>query len=165
MTTKTNEVTPAVAIENQVLRAKPPTPPNRQQTCDLRLFEAAWLLQLSENATRRLCEQGVIPAWRCIDHAGSSARMRWNIPPAALAPLLKSAQARRCLAQLMAGEIRVPRPARRSDPARPLWVPRSRVSSDGASVRSTNLRSDNVISHVWISSATMSSDTLSGGAR
>jgi hypothetical protein len=85
--------------------------PHHRNDGDLRVRELAWVMQVSEYAARKLCETGEMPAWRAVDSAGSSAGLRWNVPAGTLAPLLKSAMARRRLEMLMTGKIAVPRSA------------------------------------------------------
>lgn len=134
------------------------------RTRDLRVHEASWLLQETENATRRLCEAGAVPAWRVVDSSGNSARFRWNIPSQTLEPLLSGALARRRLAQLVSGEIRAPRPEKRGDPP----VPLTRVSpgpSGPASVTESDQRSEDFLSHDRRSSKMPISDSLFGEAR
>src|SRR4051794_14031537 len=95
--------------------------PARSAGRDLTVREAAWVLGESERAVRRLCEQGLLGAWRVVDPAGSSARLRWHIPSQALALLLRTEPARRRLVALVAGEITPPprrwRPAVLEPPA------------------------------------------------
>lgn len=78
----------------------------------LRLAEAAWLLQETVNATRRLCRQGHLPYsqhGKCLEISVDVLRER-----------LRSTRARRALEQLARGAIRAPRVARPSDPPAPL---------------------------------------------
>lgn len=78
----------------------------------LRLFEAAWLLQETANATRRLCRLGLLPY--------SQHGKFIQIPVAGLRERLQSTRALRRLDELVAGSIKAPRTAKASDPARPL---------------------------------------------
>lgn len=78
----------------------------------LRLAEAAWLLQETVNATRRLCRTGALPYsqhGKCIE-----------ISVDALRPRLRSTRAFRMLDQLVRGEIKAPRLAKPSSPPAPL---------------------------------------------
>ena len=70
---------------------------------DLSVREAAWVLGESQGAVRRMCEEGLLAAWRVVDRLGSSAGLRWHIPSEALLPLLSTEPARRRLAVLAAG--------------------------------------------------------------
>ncbi len=47
---------------------------------DLSVREASWVLGESIGAVRRMCEQGLLGAWRVVDPSGSSARLRWHVP-------------------------------------------------------------------------------------
>jgi hypothetical protein len=128
---------------------------------DLRVRELAWILQVTEYAARKLCESGAIPAWRAVDSEGSSARLRWNVPAVTLAPLLKSAVARRRLELLITGQIAVPR-TRESDQRVPLKKTLGPlVSSDTASVRATNCRSDTTVSQDRVDTSQVTNDNLS----
>jgi len=80
----------------------------------LRLFEVAWLLQETLNATRRLCRTGefrVIQHGRCIEIPVEQVRAR-----------LRSTRALRCLDGLIVGAIEAPRGAKPSAPPAPLRV-------------------------------------------
>jgi hypothetical protein len=116
---------------------------------DLSVREAAWVLGESAGAVRRMCEQGLLGAWRVVDPSGSSARLRWHVPSEALAPLLCTELARRRLRALVAGEVsappRSPRRESASTPA-PLPAPGSLLSIDLSSDNHTDQRSDTVLS-------------------
>ena len=78
----------------------------------VRLAEAAWLLQETVNATRRLCRQGHLPYLqhgKCIE-----------IPVDALRGRLRSTRALRRLDQLATGQLKAPRAAKPSTPPAPL---------------------------------------------
>lgn len=78
----------------------------------VRLAEAAWLLQETVNATRRLCRQGHLPYLqhgKCIE-----------IPVHALRSRLRSTRALRRLDELAHGQIRAPRASKPSVPPAPL---------------------------------------------
>lgn len=73
----------------------------------VRLAEAAWVLQETMNATRRLCRAGSLPY---IQHG-----RRIEIPVDVLRIRLRSTRARRALDQLARGEIEAPKMGRPSD--------------------------------------------------
>jgi hypothetical protein len=100
---------------------------------DLSVREASWVLGESIGAVRRMCEQGLLGAWRVVDPSGSSARLRWHVPSGALAPLLHTELARRRLRALVAGEVSAPPRSTRREAASnqaPLDAPTSLVSID-----------------------------------
>lgn len=84
--------------------------PSRRHS--LRLSKAAWLLQESTNATRRLCRLNQLPYYRL----GKLI----HIPAEALRPLLNSAAARQELDRLLEGTITAPRAAKPSSPPPPI---------------------------------------------
>jgi hypothetical protein len=74
----------------------------------IRLAEAAWLLQETVNATRRLCRQGhlqFIQHGKCIE-----------IPAEELRRKLRSTRALAALEALVIGQLKAPRVAKPSDP-------------------------------------------------
>jgi hypothetical protein len=140
---------PSVATQRPGFIAEPSTVPQREHGRDLRVRELAWVMQVTEYSARKLCESGEVPAWRAVDLAGSSARLRWNVPTKTLAPLLKSAMARRRLEMLSTGRIVVVRSAAQGDQRAPSNATRgSLASSDIASVSALDWRSDTSVSHV-----------------
>ncbi len=116
---------------------------------DLSVREASWVLGEPVGAVRRMCEQGLLGAWRVVDPSGSSARLRWHVPSGALAPRLGTELARRRLRTLGAGEVsappRSPRRESASDPA-PAEASGSLLASYESSDNHTDQRSDTVLS-------------------
>ena len=84
------------------------------QRYTLRLYEVAWLLQETLNATRRLCRTGEL---RTIQHGRSIL-----IPVEQVRARLRSTRALRCLDQLTVGAIEAPRSAKPSARPAPLRV-------------------------------------------
>jgi hypothetical protein len=120
---------------------------------DLTVREASWVLGESVRVTRRMCEQGLLGAWRVVDPSGSSAGLSWHIPSETLAPLLRTEAARRRLEALVAGEAEAPRrsPGRGSTSDRAPMASRraasaSLLSIDWSSDNSTDQRSDTFLS-------------------
>jgi hypothetical protein len=121
---------------------------------DLSVREASWVLGESIGVVRRMCEQGLLGAWRVVDSSGSSARLRWHIPSEALAPRLGTELGRRRLRALVAGEVSAPRSTSRKAASNraPLEAQRSLLSIDESSDKCTDQRPDTVLSQDRIDS-------------
>jgi hypothetical protein len=135
---------------------------------DLSIREASWLLGESIGAVRRMCEQGLLGAWRVVDPSGSSARLRWHIPSEALAPLLRTEVARGRLRALVAGEVAAPRrsPHRKSTSgAVSVEASGSLLASDSSSDNHLHQRSDTFLSQDRVDSEPNMIDNVSEEAR
>lgn len=134
---------------------------------DLSVREASWVLGESIGVVRRMCEQGLLGAWRVVDPSGSSARLRWHVPSAALAPLLHTELARRRLHALVAGEVSVPRRSTRREASSnqvALEAPGSLLSINSSSDNHIVERSDAFVSQDRVVREHFVIDNVSGEA-
>jgi hypothetical protein len=131
---------------------------------DLSVTEAAWVVGESAHAIRRMCEQGLLGAWRVVDPSARSARLRWHIPSQSLAPLLRTEAAHRRLEALLAGEVQAPRrsrPASTSEKTPTALTPGSLLTLDPNSDSRSNKRFGTSLSHDTVVRKQMMIDNVS----